>query len=388
MTWGKPLSAEKLESDVGAAGLIDQIYACIRAPERWNDLFANIGAWLAADAGVMMTPALPGATPVMLFAYGLVVTSIMPAYLKYAGRAEFSNRALATGRVPGAFLFDELMPPEEQARSDYWREVVAPLGFTSGLFGMVRTPDEGTPVILNYYRKAPQAAFTEDDVARFETLFPHLRRALSICLDGPPAKALPSVARDLYQTIGTACFLLDGEGGVAHQNQAATELMAARKAVRVCGARLLLADADAQAQLEAAVRRIIIEPWSARYRVGAEILARSSSHGGAFIVIVSPVGAETPLTAVSSPLRCAVLILEERLRTTDALRERLRRLYGMTDAEIDVAIDLASGHSAQEISLRRGSALATVRVQVKRALAKTNTHRQADLVSLIGRLRV
>ena len=68
--------------------------------------------------------------------------------------------------------------------------------------------------------------------------------------------------------------------------------------------------------------------------------------------------------------------------------ERLRRLYGLTDAEIEVAIELASGRTPQEIALHRGSSLATVRVQIKRALTKTGTHRQGDIIGLVSRLRV
>jgi DNA-binding CsgD family transcriptional regulator len=81
------------------------------------------------------------------------------------------------------------------------------------------------------------------------------------------------------------------------------------------------------------------------------------------------------------------MILEECLRTNGRLPERLRRLYGLTEAETEVAIDLATGRALAEIAAARGTSIDTVRSQVKAALAKTNSRRQADLAALVNRLR-
>lgn len=370
------------------AGLIMAIYETIRAPQTWPDLVRAIGDWMDADCGMMISPTLPGVQAVPLFAYGLDVTPIMAAYPKHAGRAEFTERALATGRAPGAFLLDELMPIAERATNDFWLDMVEPLGMTSGVFGMVRTPDDGIrAVILNYYRKGDRPAFLQTDATRLESLFPHLRRALNIALDAPPRRELPPGATDLYDAIGAPCFLLNAAGEIVHGNHAASVILEANDGVSIKRGRLKLWDADAQASLNAAIGRICETVLSSRWRMGTEILAKRPSVGPALVAIVTPLGAENPIVGLSSPMRCAVMILEERLRTNGRLPERLRRLYGLTEAEIDVAIDLATGRALAEIATARGTSIDTVRSQVKAALAKTNARRQADLASLVNRLR-
>ena len=72
---------------------------------------------------------------------------------------------------------------------------------------MVRTPEENErPVLLNFYRRTDQPAYTPADVARLEALFPHLRRALSVALDAPAQQNLPPGVADLYDAIGAPCF--------------------------------------------------------------------------------------------------------------------------------------------------------------------------------------
>lgn len=370
------------------AALIGAIYEAIRSPQTWPDLVRQIGDWMGADCGMMISPTLPGVQAVPLFAYGLDLAPIMAAYPKYAGRAEFTDRALATGRAPGAFLLDELMPVEERPTNDFWRDMVAPLNMTSGVFGMVRTPDDGArAVILNYYRKGERAPFLQSDARKLEALFPHLRRVLSLALDAPPRRDLPPGAADLYDAIGAPCFLLGQTGEIVHNNHAAEMMLEVNDGVAVKRNRLHLWDAEAQTCLAGAIARICNNSLSAKWRMAAEILAKRPSIGPALVAIVTPLGMENPIVGLSTPVRCAVMILEERLRTNGRLPERLRRLYGLTGAETNVAIDLATGHSLNEIATARGTSVDTVRSQVKAALAKTDVRRQADLASLVNRLR-
>jgi pimeloyl-ACP methyl ester carboxylesterase/DNA-binding CsgD family transcriptional regulator len=57
--------------------------------------------------------------------------------------------------------------------------------------------------------------------------------------------------------------------------------------------------------------------------------------------------------------------------------------YELTEAEMDVAIDLANGVSPTDISKKRNTSINTVRAQIKAVLRKTNTTGVSDLVRLI-----
>src|SRR5262249_58164983 len=63
--------------------------------------------------------------------------------------------------------------------------------------------------------------------------------------------------------------------------------------------------------------------------------------------------------------------------------EALCALYGLTAAEARLAAALAAGQSLQDYATASGIARCTARWQLQQVLAKTDTHRQSDLVRLI-----
>jgi DNA-binding CsgD family transcriptional regulator len=64
---------------------------------------------------------------------------------------------------------------------------------------------------------------------------------------------------------------------------------------------------------------------------------------------------------------------------------RLRDLFGLTRTEGLVAAALAQGHALDDIAAGMDIGVATVRSHLKRILAKTGTHRQAEAVALMAR---
>ena len=64
---------------------------------------------------------------------------------------------------------------------------------------------------------------------------------------------------------------------------------------------------------------------------------------------------------------------------------RLRELFSLTRTEGVVASALGRGASLEDIAANMGIGLATVRSHLKRILAKTGTHRQAEAVALLAR---
>jgi DNA-binding CsgD family transcriptional regulator len=61
----------------------------------------------------------------------------------------------------------------------------------------------------------------------------------------------------------------------------------------------------------------------------------------------------------------------------------LASLYGFTKAEIRLVLALLRGEDLIQIATRNLVSLATVRSQLKSVFAKTNTHRQAEVIQLL-----
>jgi DNA-binding CsgD family transcriptional regulator len=66
----------------------------------------------------------------------------------------------------------------------------------------------------------------------------------------------------------------------------------------------------------------------------------------------------------------------------------LKRIFGLTPTEARLAIELTGGRSPEEIAVATKVTVGTVRKQLATVFAKTNTHRQSELVALLSRLAV
>ena len=55
--------------------------------------------------------------------------------------------------------------------------------------------------------------------------------------------------------------------------------------------------------------------------------------------------------------------------------------FGLTDAELGVLVQLMEGHSAEEICIKLGITLNTVKTHLKSLFQKTNTRRQGEIIA-------
>jgi DNA-binding CsgD family transcriptional regulator len=64
----------------------------------------------------------------------------------------------------------------------------------------------------------------------------------------------------------------------------------------------------------------------------------------------------------------------------------LRQAFGLSPAEARLASEIGNGRDLKEIAVSHGVSEGTLRAQLKAIFAKTDTHRQAELVALISRM--
>lgn len=377
-----PLSADPTSTNA----VIDAIYMLIRAPEGLSDLVGRIADWIGADMALASSPPLPGCRPVPLAQHKMDFTPVMHEP-QLVMRPEFTMRALATGRAPGVFLFEELMPPEEQAQNEYWQKIIAPLGIASGILTVIRTAqDTSQPLILNLFRTVGRPPFSLAHVAAMEDLLPHLRRAFGILLDGPQTPPEISAVQRAHAAVDTPVFYFDDQARVVYLNAAAQRLVEAQDGITLADGKLSLSDGAADGELNSALQRVVGGHWTTNFRPGAEVLAPRPSGQRPLLLVATPVAAANPIATVSAPVRCVLFAFGE--REDASLLDRVQRLYGLTAAEAEIAVGVASGKSLADLAAERGTQVTTVRTQLGKILKKTDARRQSNLVSMILRLRL
>ena len=83
---------------------------------------------------------------------------------------------------------------------------------------------------------------------------------------------------------------------------------------------------------------------------------------------------------------CLLLLVIDPEQWPAPPKEILMQAFGLTRAEADVAIGIASGRTLAEVADDRDIKIGTVRAHLKAVFSKTHTHSQADLTGVLTRL--
>jgi DNA-binding CsgD family transcriptional regulator len=175
--------------------------------------------------------------------------------------------------------------------------------------------------------------------------------------------------------LAVAAFMLNRNGTVQHCNAWARKLLHEERCCRLKEERLRFDDPALNAAFDAALAR------ATQLRPRSSLLPLTCPHREVYEITVLPLEPEEGAAASRSVTRALVTIARPR---ADARRiaERMRRLYGLTDAEARVVAALALGGSVDEVAAAHGVRASTVRAQVRSIFDKTGVNRQTDLVRL------
>jgi DNA-binding CsgD family transcriptional regulator len=84
----------------------------------------------------------------------------------------------------------------------------------------------------------------------------------------------------------------------------------------------------------------------------------------------------------------SVVMLLSRDTASHPNPDRLQQMFGLTSAEVQLAISLASGHTPLEIARRNKVSRTTIRSHLAALFSKTETNRQSELVALLSHISV
>jgi DNA-binding CsgD family transcriptional regulator len=287
------------------------------------------------------------------------------------------KRAAQLARPPVTFIVeDEITTPEERRRLPYYQEIAVP-GHRAwwGAVGFkVRNRTWG----LQVYRDEPGGRFDLSEADRFLSVAPHLSRIISMAEKVWETSIGASLAA--LDHFGCPAALLDCRGRVTRINQHAEMLLASDLAIR--HGHFHATDRASDVRLQGLVRAT------------ASILPDGSAGSGPVVIARngSPwlLAEAVPMTSFAHDLFNGgdVLLYFTDLEAGAAPDEGLLgRAFRLTEAEARLASSLAAGDGIDAASDRLAISRETARTQLRAVFAKTGTHRQAELVALLSRLR-
>ncbi len=284
-------------------------------------------------------------------------------------------------RLPAGTVVPDhrLAPREELVRTEFYHDYLCKRGVAYGL-GVVAMKDDVLQSYLSLYRTPAQGGFDDAAMQLGYLLLPHLRRAVQISQNLAVAQAREASALAMLERMPCGVVLLDGRERVVHCNATAERIIVRNDGLSIRRGNLCAA----MARDTAALRRLLATAADTRLlgtRGGALALARPSQKRPLGLLVL-PVPSRTSDQFAGLAPRVAVLITDPEERAAEP-RDIWRLLYGLTPVENTVAYRLINGESPREIGEALGIAFETARRHLKNIMAKTDTHRQAELVRLL-----
>jgi DNA-binding CsgD family transcriptional regulator len=348
--------------------IVDRIYEASVLPEFWPDVLRDFAGVAESREGVMVS--VKGDDLKWLTSSPSAEALVQENY-RYEGGMERTRRLLASPHA--GFLTDrDLFTEEEILNSPVYSDYLIPNGFGRGTATVIHLP-EMQDIIIHAegdYKHGPYGSAT---ITRLDGLRPHLARSAMLS------------ARLSFERARTSLETLSGLGFAAC-------------AVRQNGS-VLVANAQFERD-EAFWTTRLFDRIALHDRRGdrqlVDSLATILSNGGVRSIPLRPRGSDAPGVLHVVPVRraahdlfnqaAAILVLTQASREPTTHTPLLQALFDLTATEADLAARIASGQTVEQIALMSAKGMETVRSQLKSVLAKTGSHRQADLVRLLGQL--
>ncbi|OHB26328.1 helix-turn-helix transcriptional regulator [Phenylobacterium kunshanense] len=274
---------------------------------------------------------------------------------------------------------EDLVTREEQARSGFYQEWLRHLDIHH-MLGAVFPAADGAIGVLGVHRPCEAGPYSVAERQQVALVLPHLQQALRLGQRFAAVSQAHAASLQALDKLDTGVLMVDGTGRVIQASSMAERLLRENAEMAVVGGRLALRTPAQHNKLLSLVRGAVD---TARGRI---------AEPGVTLSIPRP--HRMPLALEVAPLREAVSTFgAQRPAVLVFIRDpeapisvaRLRELFGLTRTEGVVAAALGQGASLEEIAATIGIGLATVRSHLKRILAKTSTHRQAEATALLAR---
>jgi len=239
-------------------------------------------------------------------------------------------------------------------------------------------------IVANVIRSSRQGHADRGAIELMGMLYPHVAQAVRIG-DKLAQLNLENVAlRDAFDHLTDGVFITSGDGAIIIANQAAETMMQAKEGLHETAGTL----SASHKPTADALRELIAKTAKTALDISLEATALAipkPSDGRPLHLIAMPVvtSMEAQFTALSRK-HAVFLIVSDPDQQPTTPTERLKAIFGLTASEARLAAELVAGVSISDYAEKAGITENTARWTLKQVQAKTDCHRQADLVRLLA----
>lgn len=358
-----------MKPDEAFSDLVGHIYDCALDTDLWPTVLGEI------------TQALGGTMADLMVSHPLERTQHFAA--RYNFPEELMSLAIANAAInPGlplgltvplcqVFCSTRDLDIEAFHRSQYWQACYAGRGYYDYVVSPV-TRTVTTFATWGVVGSEAKGAYTDDDLKLARLLSPHIKRAVEISGVIGKQRVEAGTLRAALDALTTPALIIEPNGFILFRNQAADTELATRQILREHRGRLIAVTPDAV--------KFLASLASARDRKAHTGLDAFLTDGTGRTLHVTWAGLEQAGEEVGSPL---LLLLREPEAALTSPLASAASLYHLTTTEIQVLGQVLQGRTLSETAEILGLARSTVKTHLDGIYRKTQTNRQAELVSRI-----
>lgn len=365
--------------------LIGSIYDCVLVPSQWEKTLSDIMQALSGASVILSLNDLRNDRILIDKSVGWGAEGLVERqkYLPeiHARVSEWFEKGPS---LDEPFIASRELAPDYLHASPYAQYCLKPRGIVDIMHQfLMYTPSHFSELVIGRHER--EGVITDREVEIAGLLLPHLRRAVTISnvLD---ARAIERERiSEALDTLHCGFVLTNGEGKILHANRAAERLLENGQAVYDASGVLAARMPDAERELHKAI-------WLAARNEGTLgktglAVCLSGSLIPPMLAHVLPING-SDLRARLRPEAVAAVFFPRPPAAgygtpPNETKEFLRRRFGLTKAEADVALEIAKGDGRNAAGVRLGITATTVRAHLSSIFEKTGVRRQAELVRLL-----
>lgn len=357
-------------------GLIETVYCAVQRPELWPVVMEGIAEAVHGESTTMFAM-LPRE---QLFSMARTDPAAMQQYVSHYAAVNVISHQCDAVFPDGTVRYGHLaMPNREFEKTEFYNDFFRPYNMHH-TFGIKVPLGDLPPVYMSCQRPKTAEAFTAREGLVYETLMPHLQRALMLYVQFTQTQSKVLGLESALDSFGHAVFGLDREGRVILSNRQAEAIAQAATAIRLDRGRLIAAFPEQNHRLQKCLSDAVAVGARMGLSPGSSLLLYGKSRKDPLRITVTPL--MSPLPGSSIQLAALVFVSDpaSRPQSRGAI---LTALYSLTPMETRVADLLLTGMEVREVANSLAISLETARFHTKRVLAKTGTPRQAELMRLM-----